>query len=184
METELSQENYDLLNENFLYQTEPVIDNSFSVGIAFGTYHCKNWTFRVKKLGGKAWMCDTYFGDNCKEVMDENIKKYEKVFDFREVKRISDSFCDEYEENDLIFAATDSGGYSCGNCHWVKNNAVKSQRLLIEKCKRKIESLEWNLKREKEDLENYKNGTHYDLKYRASGEEVIVPQKQEKDKGD
>ena len=149
----LSQENYDSLDEHFLYKTEPIVDNSFSVGTTPGTYHCKNWTFRVTKREGKAWMCDTYFGDNCTEVTDENIKKYEKVFDFREVRKIHGDFRDEYEESDLIFAATDSGGYSCGGCNWVRKDAVKSNRLLIEKHKRNIESLEWKLEREKKELD-------------------------------
>lgn len=168
----LSKENYDLLDENFLYKCEPVINNSFYVGATSGTYHCKNWTFIVKKRDDKAWMCDTYFKDHGEELTDENIGKYEKVFDFREMKQINDDFADEYEDSDKVFVATGSGGYSCGGCNWVKKTAIKSQRLLVEKSKKKIQSLELRLEREKNDLVKFKNGTAYEFKFNAGGDEV------------
>ena len=161
----LSKENYDKLDENFLYKRQPIIDNSFSVGTVSGTYHCKNWTFRVRKFeDNKAIMCDTYFGDKYIDVTDDNINLFGKIFDFREVKKISDYEIDEYEDKDLIRAATDSGGYSCGHIHWVLKTAKKSQQLLIDKCKNKISSLERQLEREKQDLQKYIDGSHYKLK--------------------
>jgi len=160
----LSKENYNKLDENFLYKRPPIINNSFSVGTVSGTYHCKNWTFKVYKRDGRAWAADTYFGDRYEELTDENFGLYEKVFDFREVKKIRDNERDEYEEKDIIVAATDSGGYSCGHICWVLNTAKKSQRLLIEKCKNKINSLENHIQWEKRDLEKYIDGTHYKLK--------------------
>ena len=161
----LSQANYDKLNENFLYTKKPIIDNSFSVGTTPGTYHCKNWTFRIYKRDGRVWSADTYFGGRYEEITDDNINEYTKVFDFREVKKISDYEIGEYEEKDRIVAATDSGGYSCGHIHWVLKTAKKSQQLLIEKSKSKIEKLKRNLEWEKQELGKYENGTHYNLKH-------------------
>ena len=162
----LSKANYDKLDENFLYKKKPIIDNSFSVGRVSGTYHCKNWTFRCYKRDGKAYMVDTYWGSgNCShEVTDENIEEYKKIFDFREVVKINDYEIDEYEDKDLICAATDSGGYTCGHIHWVLKTAKKSQKLLIEKEKAKIERAKRDLERATEELEKYENGTHYKLK--------------------
>lgn len=161
----LSKENYDKLNENFLYKKKPVIDNSFSVGTVPGTYHCKNWTFRCAKKDGNAWMVDTYWssGNYRNEITDDNIEDYKKIFDFREVKKIGDYEIKDYEDKDLIVAATNSGGYTCGNIHWVLKTAKKSQKCLIEKTKDKIRSLENELDWCKRDLAKYIDGTHYDL---------------------
>lgn len=138
----LSKENFDKLNENFLYRKEPIIDNSFYIGNTSGTYHCKNWTFKVCKYeDGRVYMRDTYFNDISTQITDENINEFEFVFDFREVKRINDSEVNEYNEEDLYRVATDSGGYSCGKLHWVKKDTVKPKQLLIDKKKREIESL-------------------------------------------
>ena len=148
----LSKKNYDSLNETFLYKKKPIIDNSFSVGTTSGTYHCKNWTFRVHKRDGGASMADTYFGDAYTIVTDRNIKGYKKVFDFREVKKIGDDEVDEYCRKDLYYAATNSGGYSCGNLYWVKKTAQKSKRLLIKKKREEIKSLKQQLEWAEEGL--------------------------------
>jgi len=152
----LSKENYDKLNENYLYKTEPIIDNSFSVGTTPGTYHCKNWTFKVHKFDdGKAYMYDTYFNswDSHKiEVTDKNIGDFVVVFDFNEVKRINDSEIDEYNQEDLFRVATGSGGYSCGKLYWVKKDAQKSKELLINKAEEKVKSLKRQLEWAEDDL--------------------------------
>lgn len=149
----LSKENFDSLNENFLYKKEPVIDNSFSVGTTPGTYHCKNWSFIIKKYDdGRAFIADTYFKDHWQPITDENISNYEKVFDFRDVMKISDESANDYEDEDKYFVATGSGGYSCGGCNWVKKTAVKSARLLKIRHENAIATLEWKLKYEREQL--------------------------------
>lgn len=151
----LSKENYDKLNENYLYKKEPIIDNSFYVGTTPGTYHCKNWTFKVCKRDGKAYMYDTYFDSwdsHLIQVTDININEFEIVFDFREVKKIHDSETNEYNEEDLYYAATNSGGYSCGGCNWVKKDAKKSKTLLIAKKEYEIKSLKKQLKWAEDDL--------------------------------
>jgi hypothetical protein len=152
----LSQENYDRLNINFLYKKEPVVDESYHIGSIPGTYWCKNWTFRVKKLeNGKAFMYDTYWNsfDHSIEVIDENIDEFEVVFDFREVRQIYDSEVNEYNEEDLYRVATDSGGYTCGKLHWIKKGTEKSKDLLIKKKRDEIESLKLKLEWAERDLE-------------------------------
>lgn len=160
----LSKENYDKLNENYLYKREPIIrepiiDNSFYVGNTPGTYHCKNWTFKAHKYeNGRVFMNDTYFGDNNRfEVTDNNINDFEFVFDFREVRKIRDSENDEYNEEDLYYVATDSRGYSCGGCYWIKKDTKKSKELLIKKKKLEIKSLENHLKWAEDDLKRLEN---------------------------
>jgi len=157
----LSKENYDKLNENFLYKKEPIIDNSFYVGNTSGTYHCKNWTFKVSKYkNGKAYMNDTYFGDG-RELTDENIDEYEFIFDFEEVKRIHDNESNEYNEEDLYRVATDSGGYSCGHLYWVNKETKKNRDLLIDKKKEEIRCLQRDLKWAEQDLERLENREYW-----------------------
>jgi len=153
----LSKENYDKLNENYLYKKEPVKRDSFT-----DTYWCKNWTFKVhKNKEGRATMLDTYFSswDSHRiEVTDENINEFEVVFDCTEVKRISDYEYNEYNDNDLFRVATDSGGYSCGHLYWVKKDTPKSKDLIINKQKEEVESLKRQLKWAEETLERMLNG--------------------------
>lgn len=153
----LSKENYDELNENYLYQNEP--DESNHVNYIGGTYWCRNWTFKVRKHDGEAYMYDTYFDnwDSAIKVTDENIDDFKFVFDFREVSGISDSTIDEYNEEDLYRVATNSGGYSCGHLYWVKKDTQKSKQLLIDKKKREIRSLKNNLKWAEDELERLLN---------------------------
>jgi hypothetical protein len=151
----LSKKNYDTLDENFLYKKKPIIDNSFSVGTTSGTYHCQNWTFKVKKKDGEAWMIDTYWGSSYgsgHKVTNKNMKEYKKIFDFREVRRIMDNEVDEYNQKDLFFVATDSGGYSCGHLYWVKKTAEKSNEKLIKKKKTEIESYKRKIDWAEQDL--------------------------------
>jgi len=132
----LSKENFDKLNKNFLYKRQPCNGGS-------EPYWCRNWTFICQNSDdGKAFMVDTYFRNSSIEVTDENIDFFKFVFDFREVRKIRDSEIDEYDDADLIWAATDSGGYSCGHIHWVKNDCKKSISKLINKTKNEISSLQ------------------------------------------
>ena len=150
----LSKANYDTLNENCLYQREPIKEgDSWS---ASSVYHCKNWTFKVRKLeDGRAFMLDTYYDswDSHKiQVTDKNIEDFQVVFDFRDVKRIRDSEYDEYNDEDLFRVATGSGGWTCGNLYWVKKDAQKSKQLLIDKKKDEIQYLEHKLRMAKSEL--------------------------------
>jgi len=151
----LSKENYDKLNTNYLYKKEPVVDHSLYIGQTPITYHCKNWTFKVSKYeDGSAYMRDTYFSDSSHsyEITDENIDDFKFVFDFREVRKIGDSHSNEYDEEDLYYVATNSGGYSCGGCYWINKDTKESKTLLIDKKKREIESLKNQMEWAERDL--------------------------------
>jgi hypothetical protein len=158
----LSKSNYEKLDENLLYSTQPsdVADKYI--------YWCKNWTFKVHKLdSGIAYMIDTYYDswDSHKiKVTDDNIDQFEVVFDFRDVRRIRDSEQAEYNEEDLYCAATDSGGYNCGGLYWVKRNAKKSKTKLIEKTGLEIESLRYKLSSLERELSELNSGIHWKLK--------------------
>jgi hypothetical protein len=149
----LSRENFDKLNENFLYKNEPKPYNR-------DKFWCRNWTFKVDKYSdGRAYMLDTYYGDwdSAIEVTDENLNDFEFVFDFREVKQLRDSEVDEYDRDSLFYVATDSGGYNCGGCYWTKKDIKKSKQLLIDKKKNEIESLKSKLKWAEQDLIRLQN---------------------------
>ncbi|WP_346938228.1 hypothetical protein [uncultured Clostridium sp.] len=153
----LSKENYDKLNENYLYERE-----AFKTGISDDYYWCKNWTFKIKKYeDGRVYMVDTYWGDSQDsltfEVTDENIDKFKFIFDFREVERVPDSDIYDYEEEDLYRVPTNSGGRSCGKLYWKNKNTKKSNRLQIENKLYEIKQLENKLKWAREDLERLKN---------------------------
>jgi len=130
-------------------------------------YHCRNWTFKCHKWEDKngyyANMNDTYFGDTAIKVTNQNIDKFEIVFDCREVEKTN---CpEEYDDNDLFHAATDSGGYSCGRLDWVRKCAKKSKEKLIYKTKNEIESAKRQLKSAERELQELIDGTHWKLKY-------------------
>jgi hypothetical protein len=146
----LSKENYDKLNENYLYKKEPNINER-------SPYWCDNWTFKVEKLeDGRAYMLDTHFNSYSSHhirVTDDNVNEFEVVFDFREVINISDSVVDEYEEKDLYCVATNSRGWSCGKLYWIKKGVQKSLQLQINKQKNKIEKIRDKLKWAEQELE-------------------------------
>lgn len=153
----LSEENYDRLNENFLYKKDPDPNKSY-LG---GAHWCRNWTFKVEKRhDGRAFMYDTYWGsssENYIEVTNENIKEFEMIFNFKEVERVPFTQADEYERENLIYAPVDSGGMTCTKFYWIKKGTQKSRELQIEKKKEEIRRLESKLEwaeRELKELEN------------------------------
>lgn len=149
-------------NENGLYKMKVPSREEYNNS---DPYWCKNWTFRpVKNSNGEWYMLDTYYNswDSHKiKVTDENIDRFEFVFDFKEVKRISDNEENEYDEENIYCVATGSGGYSCGNLYWVEKDAKKSINKLISKQEKEIKSLENELEWAKSRLEKMKNGDYY-----------------------
>lgn len=150
----LSKENCDKLNENYLYQREPI--RKSESWTASSVYHCKNWTFKVHKLkNGRAFMLDTYYEDwdsHIIQVTNENIKDFKVVFDFREVKRIKDDECDEYDEGELYRVATSSAGWDWGNLYWVDKDVQKSKELLVKKKREEIQYLKSRIELEETEL--------------------------------
>lgn len=150
----LSKENYNKLNENYLYRREPIRQSESWT--ASSVYHCKNWTFKVRKLeDGRAFMLDTYYeswDSHNIQVADENIEDFQVVFDFREVKRIKDDEYNEYDEDELYRVATSSAGWNWGRLYWVNKYAQKSKHLLIDKKKDEIDHLKHKLRWAEDEL--------------------------------
>lgn len=152
----LSKENYDKLDENYLYKKEPDPNKNY-LG---GTHWCRNWTFRVEKIhDGRAFMYDTYWAssDDYIEVTDENINEFEVIFDFREVEKIRFEDSNEYDKNDLIWAVTGSGGMASREHYWIKNGTKKSVSLQIEKKKEEIKCLKRYLEYAERELNELLN---------------------------
>lgn len=150
----LSKENYDKLDENFLYKKVPKRDpNETYIGCTPISYWCKNWTFRVKKHNGKAFMYDTYWTvqENYIEVTDENINEFEVIFDMIKVRITSKEFIDEYNKEDVFCEAIDSGGISYPK-YFVRKDAKKSISLQIEKKKEEIRRLKSKLEYAEREL--------------------------------
>jgi 5-formyltetrahydrofolate cyclo-ligase len=121
-------------------------------------YWCRNWTFTVRKTAdGEAYMYDTYFNnwDSAIRVTDDNINDFEVVFDFRNVERVPDSFRNEYEDDDLYYVATDSGGYSCGDLYWKDKNTKPSLKKQINKKRQAVKDAEYELEYAKRDLKSF-----------------------------
>ena len=151
----LSKENFDKLDTNLLYKTEPTGTGGYT-----DIHWCKNWTFKVHKYEdkGTAWMIDTYFEDwdsHRIEVTDDNIDKFEIVFDFRNVERVSDYSTNEYEDADLFCVATDSGGSSCGHLYWKNKSTKKSIRKQLEKKQEELKSSQWRVESAERNLQRF-----------------------------
>lgn len=148
----LSIENYNKINKNGLYKSEPF-------GMIYGDspYWCKNWTFTVKECNGIIHMVDTYFNDRYIEVTDDNIINFEFQFEFNDVKEISSCEYDKYEENDKYRLAIGSGGWQYGVKYFVKKNAEYSKNNLIDILKYEINSLKHDIKYSERELSRKEN---------------------------
>ncbi|KUO74381.1 MAG: hypothetical protein APF81_19280 [Desulfosporosinus sp. BRH_c37] len=134
----LSRENFNKLNENFLYKKAPEP----------GQEHSRNWTYKCVKneIRGTASMLETSLTGveilemvmPSTEVTDENINEFEKVFDFSEVKQICEFQVDEYDEKDVIHIPTCTKRWR-EECWWIKNGTEKSTDKLIKKTRGLIE---------------------------------------------
>jgi len=153
--SKLSKENYDKLDEHKLYKADPY---EFSC-CPDTTNRC--WTFKVEKTeDGKAFMVDTYDFRDKIEVTDENIDKFEVVFDFREVKEIPEWEAEEdYDDEDVyeVFYGHDCDGY-IDYTFWVKRTAKKSKRKAIKKIEKRLEKLRNNLESIEKEINELKGG--------------------------
>lgn len=124
-------------------------------------YWCKNWTFVVRTDNDKIYMVDTYYKDNYILLTDENCDKFSLIFDFNDV--CQEVYPDEYDRNDVYYVRVDSGGMTTPKTYR-KKSAKRPVELMIELAERDVINLENQLKSAKQELEMYKNGTHWKLK--------------------
>lgn len=152
----LSKENYDSLDENYLYKLTPVREpDETYIGTIPISYWCKNWTFKVRKnniIG--AVMVDTYYDSitsHCIQVTDENIHDFEVIFDFRNVTRITKEIAEEYNRDAVFCVAVDSGGINYPTW-FVKDGAKKSRSKQMAKKKEEIRCLKSDLEYAEREL--------------------------------
>lgn len=129
----LSKENYDTLNENYLYEKKPL-------------------TYFAAKQRGEAFMFDTYGNNKGIQVTDDNIDEFKFIFDFREVEQLPDSEVDEYDKKDLYFIAYEN--YDQAYTYWKNKGVQKSLDLQIVKAKNRVENAKMQLEWTKNNLKN------------------------------
>ena len=157
----LSQENIDKLCMTGLYTMEP---NKKYRGSLFwdDMYHCCNWYFKIHKWSdGRYFMRDTYWSDDSAlliELTDENINEFEFVFDFNEVKSVSDRNIYDYDECDRFHVALDSGGMYCGGKWFIRKNATKNREIVLERLQEDIKGKQNALDYAKRNYEMVLNG--------------------------
>lgn len=125
-----------------LYQADPNDFDEFKDKPHWEQYWCRNWTFTVaKRPNGKFIMCDTYFGDKCIVLTEENHNKFKLIFKFSEVKEVSKKIIADYDEQDYYHVATDSGGMPCGGKYYLKKDAKISKNKKMTRLKNEMEKL-------------------------------------------
>ena len=155
----LSQENIDKLCMTGIYRCDPVL-SWIGSWRRDSPYHCINWTFKVRKYErsdepDKYYMYDTYWstGDNLSvELTDENFDKFEFLFDMNEVRKVSPPDFYDYDEEDRWHIALDSGGYKFSKHYYVKKNAKKNKKVLLERLNRELESLKNEVRWKEEEI--------------------------------
>ena len=141
----LSQSNIDKLHMDGIYRCDPVLrwlpsykrDNP---------HWCKNWTFRIKKYKDTYYMHDTYWSvdENPVELTDENIDKFEFLFDLGDVRYVTWDIFVDYPDEDKWIVGLDSGGYSMAK-YVVRRDAKKIKEKVVERLEYEINSLKSKL---------------------------------------
>jgi hypothetical protein len=158
----LSENNKNAIIKTGLYSHKPDVKYRGTL-YADNLYWCMNWTFKPSFYqDGRVFMVDTYFNDKSIELTDENIGEFTLIFDFNEVQQ--ESSPEEYNEDDIYHVAIDSGGMYCGGKYFRRKNAKRSKEKLIDICKSKLKSAEYDVKKYKRELEELNNGVHWKLK--------------------
>ena len=154
----LSEENRAKIVNTGLYRAEP--DRKLQ-SWCDNPYWCKNWTFVVRASNNELYMVDTYFKDNYILLTDDNFDKFSLIFDFNDV--CQENCPEEYNENDVYYVSTDSGGMTMVKTYR-KKHAKRPVERMVKLMEYEIGSLENQLKSAKKELEMYKDGTHWKLK--------------------
>jgi hypothetical protein len=124
-------------------------------------YWCCNWTFRVRNYKEKYYMVDTYW-NGCEglkvELTDENIDKFELLFDTEKVKKVMPPDFYDYNEEDCWHIALDSGGYQYSKHYYVRKDAKKNKEALLERLNRELESLKNKVRWKEDEIERVMKG--------------------------
>lgn len=165
----LSKEDVVKLNFNGLYSHRPDVKYRGKL-YADDLYWCFNWIFKVKECthsdtGEKYYkMIDTYYGDKGIELTNENFNEFKLIFDFDDVREISKEASYNYNDEDVYQVAIGSGGWRYDRKYFVNKETKKNKDIVISRLKGEIDSLEYKIDREKEQLKQIEND-EVDLKY-------------------
>jgi hypothetical protein len=153
----LGSENISKFDRNCYYKLKADKEKELQSKIKGDVYWCKNWVFQPYISEGEVTMLDTYynsFGSHHIRINDNNINDFELLVDLRTSTQIHRDDVYMYKEGDVIFAPCDSGGYQSNRCFFLKNgaspvreNLIYRKKQEIERAKRNLESLEYDLKR-------------------------------------
>ena len=154
----LSQENINKLHMNGIYECKPI--ESWLPSYKRDTpYHCCNWTFKVKQYDDEYYMLDTYWTgcDGLKvKLTDKNFEKFNFLFDFDEVDKITPPDFYDYDEKDRWHIALDSGGYAYNRHYFVRKGAKKNKDVLLERLNYELESLKRQIKWKEDEIKKVK----------------------------
>lgn len=162
----LSQENINKLHMGGIYRCD-VTPEWLPSYKRDNPHWCRNWTFTVKtghRISGfgNYYMRDTYWStgdDNSIKLTDENFDKFEFLFDLDDVRKIN-SYGDwlEYPEQDKWAIPYGSSGMS-SSTYFVRRGAMKVKDRVIERMKRDIESLKYDLENKERVLKGIMDGS-------------------------
>ena len=164
----LSQEIINNLCMTGLYRHEPDVKYRGSI-YEDQLFHCCNWVFEVKynEYKDRYQMVDNYWSDGSGlriELTDDNINEFELIFDKEEVTTNYGDNIWDYDETDRFYVAIGSGGTQFGRKWFVKKDAKKNKDKVISRLSDEIKSLETELLRKKQTLEEVIHGDR-NLKY-------------------
>lgn len=154
----LSKENREKIIKTGLYSANP--DKKLQQWDG-DPYWCKNWTFIVEEDEDDVYMVETYYKDTYILLTDDNFEKFSLIFDFNDVCR--ENYPEEYDKKDVYYVSVDSGGMTIPKTYR-KKLAKRPVERMIELTEREVKVLEDKLKFARNELEMYKNGTHWKLK--------------------
>lgn len=164
----LSQENIDKLCMTGLYRHEPDPKYRWLIFKNQLSHHC-NWVFEIdyNTYEDKFQMVDNYWNDGSGlriDLTDDNINEFELIFDTKEVATDYGNHILDYDESDRFCVVIGSGGTQFGRKWFIKKDAKKNKDNVVSRLNDEIKSLESELLRKKQTLEETIYGDR-DLKY-------------------
>ena len=126
-------------------------------------YWSNNWTFKVRVVNNTYYMCDTYFNEFIIEITDDNIDKFEFVFDLNDVEKFRGLYWEDYKSEDKWIISLDSGGRT-SPYFMIKKNAMPDKECVIRRLNDEIDALNNKLISKRQDLIRVMND-EVDLRY-------------------
>jgi hypothetical protein len=143
----LSKENYDKIIKTGLYRNNKIKTDGW----------CRNETYypHFYEQDGEIYMFDSYWDSweyGRYELTDDNFNDWELIIDFNDYnERQKWSPCEEYNKEDYIKLATNSGGWSYPY-YYLKKDAEKNIDYLIRNCKNEIDNAKKTVERKEKEL--------------------------------